>query len=644
MSFLQFNKSELVNLSYSLRREIISANKTGAYCNTTIVACNTRRYHGLLAVTLDRFGGDRYLMLSAFDESLVMLGKQFNLGIHRYGKIYEPRGHKYVVDYQSDPVNMITYKVGEIVFTKSIILAPDADQVLVKYELVEAPSPVTLLVKPFLAFRNIHALTHMNSEANLGFTPVPGGSIYRMYSSFPDLYVQASSSAVKYVHRPDWYMGVTYSDEARRGFECAEDLMVPGTFELKMKKGESVVFSASTQEATPSALKRKFNSFAAKAPEITDYTDQLIHCANSLVTDHNGRKKINAGLSWMKTGLLRETLFALAGLTLHAGKSEEFEEILDNLIEDEQERLFHKTTQAEAPLCIAISLQRYIAWGADAKKVWAKYGKTVKGVLESYLPGRRTEVSMQPNGLLWAQQYRTALTWMNAYIDGVPVTERAGYQVETNAFWYNAICFALEMEAQNADPDKDFITRWTAIRDLVAKNYEPMFWCERNHCLADYVDENGQNMDVRPNQLLALGIPYCPVDPMRIQKIIQVVDRELVTRRGIRTLSPRDFKYKGVYEGTQVERDLAYHQGSTRAFLLLPYVDVCFRVKGPAFVKKAEYLTEGFFDFDDLGNHGVGAFSELYDGDPPHEPHGAISSALSVAALLSIKQLIEANK
>ena len=163
MAFLTFNKSELVNLSYSLKREIISANKTGAYCNTSIVACNTRRYHGLLAVPVDRFGKGKYILLSALDESLVLNGKQFNLGIHCYGDVYEPRGHKYIVDFDLDPVPVITYKVGEIVFKKSIILAPDNDQVLVKYELVESPEKVTILLKPFLAFRNIHSLTSQNS-------------------------------------------------------------------------------------------------------------------------------------------------------------------------------------------------------------------------------------------------------------------------------------------------------------------------------------------------------------------------------------------------------------------------------------------------------------------------------------------------
>ena len=171
MAFLKFNKSELVNLSYSLKREILCANKTGAYCNTSIVTCNTRRYHGLLAVTLDRFGGDRFLLLSDVDETLIVNGKQFNLGIHCYGDVYEPRGHKYVVDFGADPIPSITYKVGDIVFRKSLMLMPDKDQILIKYELLECPAKATVRLKPFLAFRNIHALTHCNGDADQSFLP-----------------------------------------------------------------------------------------------------------------------------------------------------------------------------------------------------------------------------------------------------------------------------------------------------------------------------------------------------------------------------------------------------------------------------------------------------------------------------------------
>ena len=644
MAFLKFNKSELVNLSYSLKREIISANKTGAYVNTSIVTCNTRRYHGLLAVTLDRFGGDKFLLLSSLDESLVVNRKQFNLGIHCYGDIYEPRGHKYVVDFKADPVPQITYKVGQVVFTKSILLVPDTDQVLIRYELISAPSKAVLQLKPFLAFRNIHSLTSQNPVADIGYTAIPGGASFRMYSSFPDLFLQLNTKSAVYKHLPYWYEGITYSDEYRRGFDCREDLLVPGTFEVEMKEGDSVVFSASTVEANPASIKRKFSDLLAKTPEVTNSREQLVRCADTLICNHNNRKKVTAGFSWLYTGLLRETLVALPGLTLYSGgNGAEFEEILDNLIADEQERLFHRTTQVESPLYMPIILQEYIDdFGANPAKVWKKYGGTVKGIIESYAPGERKEVTMQPNGLLWAQMDRVALTWMNAYVHGIPVTERAGYQVETNAFWYNALCFAIEMETRYGSKDGGFVARWEPVRDQVKQNFQPMFWNDSRGCLADYVDGAGQNMDIRPNQLYAIWVKYSPVDEDLFQSILRVIDNELVTARGIRTLSPRNSNYKGVYEGTQIDRDLAYHQGCSFPFLLEPYCDVSFRVKGQSFVKKAQWLIEGFYE--DLSKHGVGAFSELYDGDPPHEAHGAISSALSTAALLAVDFIINKYK
>ena len=635
MAFLKFNKNELVNLAYSLKREIISANKTGAYCNTSIVTCNTRRYHGLLAVTLDRFGGDRFLLLSALDESIIVNGKQFNLGIHCYGDIYEPRGHKYVVDFSADPVPQVTYQVGEVVLRKSLILSPDKDQILIRYDLLRTPAPVTLILKPFLAFRNIHALTSQNDAANTSYTEIPGGVSFRMYPNFPDLHLQLSDKDAEWKYMPCWNNRITYSDEFRRGFDCTEDLFTQGVFNARLGKGGSLVFSASLEQEEPAGLKRRFTSYERRTPEISGYRDQLVRCADSLITRHNGVEMINAGLSWMYTGLLRETLQALPGLTLHGLHSPaHFEEILDNLVAEEQERLFRRTTQVEAPLYLACTLQAYLDYGADPKKVWKKYGVIMKDVIDSYMPGCRKEVAMHPNGLLWAQVDGVALTWMNAYIGGRAVTERAGYQVETNAFWYNAICFALEMEGAYGPKGSAFVAKWSQLKDMIKNNFISTFWNEERGCLADYVDGFGQNLDVRPNQLYAVWVKNSPVEEEMVPSILRVIDGELVTSRGIRTLSPRDVKYKGVYEGSQLERDLAYHQGCTRPFLLEQYVDVSLRVKGPAFIKKAEWLVEGFWA--DLSKHGVGAFSELYDGDPPHEPHGAISSALSTAALLTV--------
>lgn len=638
MAFLKFNKSELVNLSYSLKREIICANKTGAYCNTSIVTCNTRRYHGLLAVPVDAFGGKKHLLLSSLDESLILNGKRFNLGIHCYGSVYEPRGHKYIIDFEADPVPKITYRVGEIVFTKSILLVPDSDQVMIRFELVNAPAKVKLLLTPFLAFRDIHALTDENPNARTEGWEIPNGVAFNLYEGFPDLNMQFNTKDVSFETAPCWYKGITYSDEYRRGFACKEDLYVPGHFETEMKPGDAIVFSASVALANPSGLKRKFDSFVAKAAKITTTHEQLVHCADLLKQDRGGHKMITAGFSWLYTGLLRETLEALPGLTLYAnGDKAEFEEILDNLIADNQERLFHRTTQVEAPLRLADTLERYIEFGADPKAVWKKYGPTVKGILESYLPGRRVEVAMQPNGLLWAQLDHWALSWMNTYVDGNPVTERAGYQVETNAMWFQSVLFAVTMERKYSQSDSDFLKEWSHILDLIRENFQNTFWNARAGYLADYVDNAGQHLEVRPNMLYALVGEDIPVEPEVAQRVLQVIDNELVTRRGIRTLSPRHSEYKGVYEGSQTDRDLAYYNGCCLTSLLGPYCEVCFKMKGAAFLNKAQWLVNGFYE--DLNKHGVGAFSELYDGDPPHEPHGAISSALSTAALLEVEYL-----
>ena len=640
MAFLKFNKSELVNLEYSLKREILAANDSGAYCNTSIVACNTRRYHGLLAVPVDELGGGKYMLLSALDESLVLRGKQFNLGIHCYGDTYDPKGHKYIIDFDANPVPVITYKVGGILFTKTIMMVPDNDQVLIKYELLEAPSKLTLSLKPFLAFRSVHSLTNQNAEAYTGYDEIESGVAFRLYNGFPHLNMQVSGQPT-FKSQPYWYSGVTYSDEYRRGFDCREDLFVPGTFSLEMKPGDTVVFSASVNEINPKGLKRKFTDTLKKMAVIEDYEDLLAHNAELFKVHHNGKSRINAGFSWLETGLLRETVASLPGLTLYAnGDCEEFERILDTLIEDEKERLFHRTTQCEAPLRLTETIQQYIRFSGKERQIWKKYGETLKGIIESYAPGQRKEIAMHPNGLLWAQMDGVALSWMNAYVYGQPVTERAGYQVETNAYWYNALCFAIDMENKyGAKKDNAFVARWTPVRDMVKENFQPMFWREEWGYLVDFVGNGPVSQAVRPNMLIPAYLEYCPVDDEVISEIVMTINDELLTRRGLRSLSPRNEAYRGVYEGSQIDRDLAYHQGCAFPELLAPYIDLCFRMMGSTFYGRAKYLVEGFFE--DISKHGVGAFSELYDGDPPHEPHGAIASATSTAALLHIVHVMK---
>lgn len=642
MAYIKFNKSELVNLEYALRRELIAGSSTGSYGNTTICMCNTRKYHALLAVPVYNFDGGRYVLLSSLDETLRHGGKEFHLGIHAYGDIYEPRGHKYIRDFEMDPNPVITYEVGGMVLRKSLLFSPDSNQIMIKYTFVDAPADTTMSLSPFLAFRRTHALTHKNGEANTSYREIDNGVAYNMYGGFPDLNLQFSEK-FEYSHNPLWYMGITYSDEYRRGFDCKEDLLVPGSFTFQVKRGTTVVVSASTDMVNPKGIKSRFTRVLSSMIPADSYENLLLASARMMVwKTPRGSRQIYAGYSWLKPGLLRETVIALPGIALYGLKDRKlFEEILDSLIADNQERLFFRTTQIEAPLLLTDTIQQYMHYGADPRKLWAKYGSTLKGILESYLPGKRAEAAMHPNGLIWAQKDNVALTWMNTYIDGRPVNERPGYQVEVNAMWYNAVCFVVDMESRYGT-DEGAVSFWTSVRNSIKDNFTKTFWSDSLGHLADYVGPDGMSRETRPNQLYAVALDYSPVDEFIQAAIMRVVRRELLTTRGIRTLSPKDRRYKGVYEGNQNMRDEASYNGCTRPFLLGIYVKAAYRLFGKSTEAQAESLIEGFGE--DLNVHGVGTFSEIYDGDPPHYPHGAISSALTVAEIIRVKSLIDKNR
>ena len=642
MAYIKFNKSELVNLEYALRRELIAGSSTGSYGNTTICMCNTRKYHALLAVPVYNFDGGRYVLLSSLDETLRHGGKEFHLGIHAYGDIYEPRGHKYIRDFEMDPNPVITYEVGGMVLRKSLLFSPDSNQIMIKYTFVDAPADTTMSLSPFLAFRRTHALTHKNGEANTSYREIDNGVAYNMYGGFPDLNLQFSEK-FEYSHNPLWYMGITYSDEYRRGFDCKEDLLVPGSFTFQVKRGTTVVVSASTDMVNPKGIKSRFTRVLSSMIPADSYENLLLASARMMVwKTPRGSRQIYAGYSWLKPGLLRETVIALPGIALYGLKDRKlFEEILDSLIADNQERLFFRTTQIEAPLLLTDTIQQYMHYGADPRKLWAKYGSTLKGILESYLPGKRAEAAMHPNGLIWAQKDNVALTWMNTYIDGRPVNERPGYQVEVNAMWYNAVCFVVDMESRYGT-DEGAVSFWTSVRNSIKDNFTKTFWSDSLGHLADYVGPDGMSQETRTNQLYAVALDYSPVDEFIQAAVMRVVRRELLTTRGIRTLSPKDRRYKGVYEGNQNMRDEASYNGCTRPFLLGIYVKAAYRLFGKSTEAQAESLIEGFGE--DLNVHGVGTFSEIYDGDPPHSPHGAISSALTVAEIIRVKSLIDKNR
>ena len=635
MAYLEFNKSELVNLEYSLKREFLSTNHAGGYLNTTLSGCNTRKYHGLLVLPIEQFNGDKFVLLSSLDETLIQHQKEFNLGIHCYGEMYEPRGHKYIINAEVDKVIAITYAVGGMVMRKVLMLGDREDQVFIKYTLLEAHSPTTLRLKPFLAFRNIHALSKANINANTRYTEIPKGRGFCLYDGFPNLNLQLNVKS-EFISNPDWYYNIEYKEESRRAYESKEDLFVPGYFEMPFRKGETIIFSASLKEENPARFSEKFK----KIIEAKKYRDSFENClkisAKQFITQRGKDTCIYAGYPWLDRNI-RETLISLPGLTLNAFDGvPTFNKVIDSLIRNNHAILTGKTHMTDVPLWFFWTLQQYSIFTGEKAAIWKLHKGLFKSILNSYREGTKECIRMHDNGLLWGEIKGTALTWMDAYAYGEPITERSGYQVEVNALWYNAISFACEIS--EAAKDKEFSKEWRPVLLMIDRNFIRAFKIDGKDHLADYVGPEGQNGFMRPNQLLSCALAYSPIDDETKAKILKSIKSELLTTRGLRTLSPKNPLYKGEYDGDELSRNLAYHQGTARVWLLCFYIEAMLKLYGESFVPTAKELVHAFED--EITVHCIGSVSEVFDGDPPHQPHGCTSYSGSVASLLRSMSLI----
>jgi predicted glycogen debranching enzyme len=644
MSYIKFDKMQLVNLEYSLTRELIRSNRAGAYASITIVGCHTRKYHGLVVVPQPAIDDDNHVLISNLDETVIQHEAEFNLGIHKYpGGFYYPRGHKYLYEFSTDPIPYNIYHVGGVVLKREMLFSQSADRFLIRYTLLDAHSPTRLRFKPFLAFRNVHFLKRANDNVNSKYEKVPNGIRMKLYPGYSSLYMQFSKTP-EYTHVPGWNYNVEYQVEMERGYEYQEDLFVPGYFEVDIKKGESVVFCAGTTEIAPSAIKRAFNTEISKRIPRDSFENCLINSSQQFIVKKGKRTDVIAGFPWFgRWG--RDTFIALPGLTLTQGEEKLFRDVIDTMILDMQGPLFPNFgtknrkayNSADAPLWFIWALQQYATLYKNREEVWKAYGKEIKIILEGYRAGTAGFVQMQENGLIWVEKTGLALTWMDAIVDGKPVTPRTGLPVEINALWYNDIRFAIELADHSGDAD--FVKEWEPVVDKIPGAFIDTFWNEKHGFLADYVNNDKKDNAVRPNQVIATSMAYSPLDDERCRQVLEVVRQELLTPRGLRSLSPNNAHYKGVCQGDQKSRDEAYHQGTVWPWLLGHFAEGYLKVYGKPGIPFIKSLYEGFEEV--MFENGIGTVSEIYDGDPPHLARGAVSQAWSVAELLRVRWMIE---
>lgn len=636
MSYIHFDKTQLINLNYSLDREIIRTNRGGCYTSTTIIGCNTRKYHGLLVVPQPQINEQLHVMLSTVHETVIQRGASFNLGISKFPGNYSPRGHKYLEDFSSEPIPKLTYRVGGVLLQKELILDTNRDRVMIRYTLLDAHSPTKIQIKPFLAFRGYHDLSKANDRINRTFDKVPNGAKFQLYPEYSPLYLQLSKKN-KFHSEPDWYYNFEYIMERERGYEYQEDLFFPGYFEFDIEKGESVIFSAGLTEADPSTRQRAFEKELARRVPRNNFENCLINSASQFIQRRDGKTHVVAGYPWFGWWG-RDTFIASPGLTLTQGDKETFLEIIDTMVADLHGPLFpnvgsgvmRNMTSMDAPLWFFWSLQQYIIFTGDKKTVKEKYLDKMKGIIDGFRAGTDYNIHMLDNGLMYGGEEGVALTWMDAVNSDGPVTPRIGCPVEINALWYNALCFYHELSGDD---------EVKSIADLVKTSFNEVFWDGKRGYLADYVNGNYKDWAVRPNMVFATSLPYSPLEESQMDSILEIVKSKLLTKRGLRSLSPDDPGYKGYYHGNQYTRDLAYHNGTVWAWLLGHFVEGYLKLHGKSGKHFVEKIIQGFDEV--MSQYGIGTVAEIYDGDPPHRPKGSISQAWSIGELLRMMYLVK---
>ena len=647
MSYLRFEKALMTNLQDSLPKELLRTNRSGAYSCSTIVDCNTRKYHGLLVVPVPEIDDDNHVLLSSIDVTVVQHGAEFNLGLHKYqGNNFSPMGHKYIREFDCDKVPTTIYRVGGVLLKKEVVFQHYEDRILIRYTLVDAHSATTLRFRPLLAFRSARQFTHENTVASRNFYPVDNGIKTCMYDGYPDLYMQFSKKN-EFIFHPDWYRGVEYPKEQERGYASNEDLYVPGYFEMPIKKGESIVFSAAISSIKPSSLKKLFDEEVAERNPRDNFFHCLVNAAHQFhIRKNNDDRYLLAGYPWFKCRA-RDTFISLPGLTLSIEEQDYFELVMKTAERGIREFMAGKPltgmiTEIEQPdvLLWAIwAIQQY-AKEASLEKCNEMYGKLVADIVKFIEANKHNNLELRENGLLYSEGKKKAVTWMNSTANGRPVVPRTGYIVEFNALWYNALCFAAslaELSGNNAQVD-----HLNKLAEKVKASFVEVFLNEHGY-LFDYVDDKDpRDWSVRPNMIFAAAFDYSPLDQAQKKGVIDICTRELLTPKGLRSLSPKSGGYNPMYVGPQTQRDYAYHQGTAWPWLGGFYMEASLKLYKRTRLSFIERQMVGYED--EMSYHCLGTIPELFDGNPPFHGRGGISFAMNVGEVLRTLELLEKYK
>jgi glycogen debranching enzyme len=617
---MRFTAEVCSNVEHASQLEWLQTNGIGGFASSTILGMNTRRYHGLLTAALMPPTG-RAVLLSKIEETLIVDGRRYELAVNRYPGVVHPQGYRYLREFRLDPCPVFVYEAGGVRVEKRVYMVDGENTTVVDY-LVDGDAALEL--RPLIAYRDYHATTHENVAIDGQYEMGAGWITLKPYTGMPAMHLSYGQGLV--APGAGWYRNFEFDRERERGLDYSEDLFNPAL--LTCSGPLRVVASTETSRGS-----------APDPPESAG--DELARAATQFLVLRSAGKTVIAGYHWF-SDWGRDAMIALPGLTLATGKYQEARQILKEFANVMDQGMLPNRfpdsghipeyNAADATLWFFEAARAYTEASGDydflRDTLYAKFKESIGW----HLRGTRYGIRVDADGLLHCGAPGVQLTWMDAKVGDWVVTPRCGKPVEIQALWYNALRIAEDMARRFSDAEFEDTVRQLA--DRARASFTAQFWNADEGCLFDVVHGKDRDASVRPNQIFAVSLPYSMLWAYRAHRVVETVERELLTPMGLRSLSPRDPNYRGRYAGGVTSRDAAYHQGTVWPFLIGAFVDAYLRVHGEAGRGRAVEIVERLREA--TRTYGLGQLPEIADGDPPHTPRGCIAQAWSVGELLRI--------
>ena len=644
-----------------LTKEWLETNNLGTYSSTSISGCHTRKYHGLLVVPGEH-GAYKNILLSKIATEIHAGDSHYNLDINKFPQCFYPHGDRYLTTFNQTLFPSQVYTLGDGTLNLSYLLLKSENTLLIRYTATGFEGPVTIKLSPFIAYRCTHDLTFENPSFR-GQTTMKSrrDGLISPYSDMPPLFFGANKE-FDFKQEPHWIKSVEYPMEQQRQFPYAEDLFCPGHMEHKLQSNKPLYLHFSTTRQTEVShsklwhleVERRRKEWM-KTPGKDNKQRQFIYDAGKFIKSQSKEcPSITAGFPWFEEWG-RDTMISTPGLTLYRKKPRLCLKILENYGRLIKNGLLPNTLglgRDSSPHYNSIDASLWYLWAAQQYLYFTGQRLTfaknilpyVTSIIEAFLNNDVPLAHLDDDGLIYAGNERTQLTWMDATVDGKPVTARYGKAVEINALWYNGLGLLLDASQRRRGPKPQFqfTEKVETLMGKIPDSFQSVFWnSQKNYC-ADVVNEEGQDMRFRPNQLFAVGLPYSPLSETQQKSVVTQSTKWLLTPYGIRTLSPCDPAYRPTYTGSPNERDKSYHQGTAWPWLIGIFCESYLKV---ATDKKeaAGFLRSNFSPLfkDHIENFGISSIAEIFDGSPPHHPRGCYAQAWSVAEVIRSEWLLE---